>query len=274
MRSRKKLIIYYVSEFFLSILLFILLLAIILKSTVFNLNFFYKQLDKNNYYEQLAESINKGMTNYVYQSGLDETIFEGLYTEKSLKEEVQRVVRNFYVGRKISVNTDDIEKKLNENINKYIEENNLIVDKQEDLDAFVEQELKVYKEKIVLTDVIAKFSGKFGKMNNVITISIFGILSLFIILLVLAKKACRRLLLPVPCLTTAFLTLLGHYLIFSQLSIKNLSFWNSYVSDVIISIINNISLAAKISSIILIVIAFTLTIIQKLLIKPKIKVKQ
>ena len=274
MRSRKKLIIYYVSEFFLSILLFILLLAIILKSTVFNLNFFYKQLDKNNYYEQLAESINKGMTNYVYQSGLDETIFEGLYTEKSLKEEVQRVVRNFYVGRKISVNTDDIEKKLNENINKYIEENNLIVDKQEDLDAFVEQELKVYKEKIVLTDVIAKFSGKFGKMNNVITISIFGILSLFIILLVLAKKACRRLLLPVPCLTTAFLTLLGHYLIFSQLSIKNLSFWNSYVSNVIISIINNISLAAKIGSIILIVIAFTLTIIQKLLIKPKIKVKQ
>ena len=274
MRSRTKLIIYYVSELFLSIFLFLLFLVIILKFTLFNLNFFYKQLDKNNYYEQLSDSIHTGMTNYVYQAGLDESIFDGLYTEKSLKAEVQRLARNFYVGRKMSVNTDDIEKKLNENIMKYIEDNNLVVDKQEDLDAFVDQMLQIYNDKLILSDILVKMSGKFGKMNNVITISIFGLLSLFLILFVIAKKACKKLLLPIPCLTTAFLALLGNYLIFKQINVANISFWNVYVSKVIGSIISNISLSVKVGSIILIVIAFIITIIQKLFIQPKIKVKQ
>ena len=274
MNAKKKLLIYYVSEFVLAVLLLIIFLIIIMKMSILNSNYFMKQLDKNDYYTQLSEAIYKEMTNYIPPSGLEESVLKDIYDESMLKREVKSAVDNFYSGVKISVKTDDIKSKLNDNIMTYIEDNDLIVDKQEDLDAFEAQIIKIYEDKIMLSSYLNKISPKLLKFNNMSTIILIAATCLFFILFALIKKVCHKLLLPAPCLTVAFLTFLGNFLLFSKISVDQIVFWNNYVSDMIKSMILGVSSLTKIGASMLIVIALVIIFIAKFLIKPKSKIKQ
>ena len=273
MQVKNKLLIYYLSELFLSIFLLLLFLITTLKVSVFNKNYFLRQLEKNNYYEKLSENIDSDMKNYILQSGLDESVFENIYTEEMLKEDVRNSVKSFYSGNSIDINTDNIKIKLTENIDAYIKENHLTVSKQEDLDSFVTQILNVYKEKVTLSQILNKVSKPFVKIERMLNITLIVVLILFIAIFVVAKKICKKLLFPIPCFTTALLVFLGNFLLFKQISVRHISFWNTYVSEIIQRIILNFSLLTKVCSVGLIILAIGI-IAMKRLVKPKIKVKQ
>ena len=70
------------------------------------------------------------------QSGLEESVLEDVVTIDSIKSDTKIILDNFYSGLNLPINKDIIRQKLTENINKYVEENDLEIQNQSSIDTF------------------------------------------------------------------------------------------------------------------------------------------
>lgn len=265
---RIRLIFYYLSEFFLSILVLVLFLIALLESTVLRPKYVLKQLEKNDYYEILYKSISNEMSNYIIQSGLEESVLDNIYTKDMVEKEVTRMVQNFYGNGKVTVDTKKVKESLESNIASFLAKNNIEITDQEALDRFVEQMLDIYEEKIVLSQGLIKAQNLVVKLDYGLKI-LFGIL-VFIVLVVgiLTKWISKNRVIAIPLFTTGLLLLLGNYLLFNRIDVQNILFWNENVSNIIKSILWDLSKLTIKGSIIFIVLSILSCLIPR---KDKIK---
>ena len=135
--KNKKVLIYYLLEFILTILIFLTIIVLILKITILNKKYLISKLEQTNYYHELYEDINNDFENYIMQSGFDNSITNDLFTEEDLKKVVNNNVDNFYKGKDFVVQTDNLKNKLESNINNYLDEIKITITDNESLDLFI-----------------------------------------------------------------------------------------------------------------------------------------
>ena len=116
-------------SYIISFILVLLLLAIIMfqvfYTTILNKDYVEKEINKSDYYEKLSETINEKFKNYIMQSGMEEVIFEGLYTRETLRNDFEKVLDAVYNNKELEIDTINIREKLDENIKKYASENDI-----------------------------------------------------------------------------------------------------------------------------------------------------
>ena len=248
--KNRKILLYYLLEFCLTVSIFITLILLILKITILNKNYFLDKLEKSDYYHELYLDINEDFSNYIMQSGFDSSIVDNLFDENSLKKVINNNVDNFYKGKEISVDTEEVEKKLETNINNYLESNNITASDDNELKLFVNEISNIYKDRIIIHKSLSKFSSKFAKLSKLANIMMLLSIIFDIVLFIIIKKIFKKITLTIPILTSMFLLLLIYYLLFAKININNIVFWNTYISNVIKSVFIDISSKIKYISII------------------------
>lgn len=254
MQIKLKRLYYYLAELILSLLILILFLAFIAKITLLNPNFLLKLTDKNNYYQEIYNSIETEMTYYVDSSGLDESVVRNIINEDIVKEEVQEFINGLYTNQKYELKTDDFKLKLRNRIDSYLEENNL-TGKEEDINSFVNKMTSIYTNKITFGDKINFVSSLLVKAEKLVSTVIIILLVVIIVFYLFSKVICHKYLLSIPLMTSALLIFLGNYLIYHEIDVKNFKFWNESVSKLIKSIVNTISIDTIVGAIIFLVLA-------------------
>ncbi len=241
MNKRLKIIINYLLSFLLSVLTFLLLVLAVLKTTIYNPDFIKKEFKDNNYYSNLSKSIKNEMSNYIVQSGFPEEILDNIYTEKMLEENLNDIIGASYNGgRKPRVETKQVAKNLKNNINSYLEKNNIEVTDRESLTRFEQQIIEVYSNEISLSNAITYLQKIILKTNKIINIAIIILIILIIILIIYIKIKLKERALSIPLLTTGLLGILSYIYINSNITVYNIFIWDSNISLVLQSILSNI----------------------------------
>jgi len=277
MKAKIKVLFYYFSLFFLSIIVLAIFLIGILEITVLRPNYLIEHLKENNYYDELYLSISDEMSNYIIQAGLEDSVLENIYTKDMIVESVNSSIYSFYGNQKIIIDTSVVKKNLEGNIVSYLEKNNIVVTDLAALDKFIDQMLDIYDEKIRLTsslDFVKEIVFKWDFRLKVIFI-VLVVIALLIGLLfnIIYRKSAFS----VPCFACSILLLLGNYLFFERIDVKNILIWNENVSNIVKSILLDISSLIKSGSILLIILGFLtylFSCILRLIIRKKSKVNE
>ena len=231
--KNKKVLIYYLLEFLLTICIFIILLLFVLKLTILNKNYFIKQLNKTNYYHELYTEIDNDFENYLRPSGFDISIKDNLLTEEELKLVINKNVDNFYKGKKINVDTTKIKERLEGNIDNYLNKINIKISDEGSLNKFKDEFIKIYSNRVIINDELIKQSNTFSKLNNLVNIFFYILIIIFIILFLITKVVFKKITLFIPTITSIILYIISYIFIVSKINIKNIKFWNTSVSNII-----------------------------------------
>ncbi len=137
--------------------------------TVLNKEYVLQQLAKNDYYERIQTDFKNRLEEYQYQSGFPETVFENLYTEEWIKEDVDAMINHLYDGAEMINHSANIEEQVMANINQYLLENNIDLTKteQQNVEAFQKIIVDVYEENInILPNQVSKLSNVLVKVGR------------------------------------------------------------------------------------------------------------
>ena len=80
-------IISYILSFIMVALIIAIVAVSFLQNKVLNEDYWKMQMEQNNYYEKLEDTVNDGFENYIMQSGMDSSVFEGIYDLDKVKED-------------------------------------------------------------------------------------------------------------------------------------------------------------------------------------------
>lgn len=276
MKAKFKILSYYFSFFFLSILVLILFLISLLELTLLRPDYLMNHLEKNNYYQELYLSISDEMSNYIIQAGLEDSVLENIYTQEMVTKSVNSVIYAFYGNQEMKVNTSQVKKNLEDNIVSYLRKNNIEVTDQEALDMFVDQMLDIYSEKIKLTSSLDSVKGLVHKWDFRLKVIFSGLVILVLFFGYIFHRTYKKSAFAVPCFTSSILLLLGDYLFFQRIDVANILFWNESVSKIIKSVLFDLSNLIKVGGLLLIVVglgAYLFAYILKQPMKQEKKIK-
>ena len=85
-------IISYILSFIMVALIITIVAVSFLQNKVLNEDYWKIQMEQNNYYEKLEDTVNDGFENYIMQSGMDSSVFEGIYDLDKVKEDTNSIV--------------------------------------------------------------------------------------------------------------------------------------------------------------------------------------
>ncbi len=172
-----------------------------------------KKIEKENYIENMTHSIQEEMKNYTNQSGLENEVLKDIFLEEDVRQEIYKKIK----GDNSRIQTDFLKESLRNNINKFLQQNNLSAE-EESLNRFINQIASVYEAEINLYQYFGKIILGLKVAHKYTTI-LFGItLVLIIISLLLSKdKKCN-----ITLFTSSFL--LGFLVIYiiREIDIKHL----------------------------------------------------
>ena len=123
-------------------------LILLFTNTALSKNYVLKELDEQNYYANVYTNVLSEMKNYIGPSGFDETIFDDVVSKDKLEKDVHIVLGNIYDGKKEEISSEEVEKKLEKNINKFLKKQNLEVEDKSSIEDFKSRIGEVYKENV------------------------------------------------------------------------------------------------------------------------------
>ena len=115
-------IISYILSFIMVALIITIVAVSFLQNKVLNEDYWKIQMEQNNYYEKLEDTVNDGFENYIMQSGMDSSVFEGIYDLDKVKEDTNFIVHAILNNEEFKIDTSTIREKLDNNIRKYIKD--------------------------------------------------------------------------------------------------------------------------------------------------------
>ena len=239
-KNRIRIIFGYTSLFIESILLFLLAIILIFKFTILDSNYVKKQLEKDKYYEKMYKDIKTEMSYYTEQSGFDDTIIEDVFTLNEVKTVSEKFVTDLYNGNKSEIYYDDIKKKLNDNMQNYITNQNFKIVNQEEVDKFSDEMIKVFDNEIRLMGYTDAVAGKIPKIISLSDYAIMGLIIALIFLITINWTIFKRKYFGVIFFTCAFLSIFIVIAIINSIDINNISIYSEIVSKVIKIIVKDI----------------------------------
>ncbi|MBQ9023919.1 MAG: hypothetical protein IJ105_01705 [Bacilli bacterium] len=263
MKNKIKKVSGYVFLFIQSLILLSITILLVLRLTVLDKSFIKNELNKNNYYKKINDEIKTEMTYYTDQSGFDDSILDNIFSLIDIKNTTNSFISSIYNGETYTVNTSQIEEKLNNNINKYIENEHFQIVDQEQLNKFVKQIASVYSDEIKLMGYLDKVCKYIPKLIDFIDYAIVVLFALFVLLLILNEKLIKRRDYSVILYTSGFIILFIIIGFRSSIDIKNLLIYSKTISNTFISIIKYLFNVYLLISLIYIGVGLIIDILKK-----------
>ena len=230
-------IISYILSFIMVALIIAIVAVSFLQNKVLNEDYWKMQMEQNNYYEKLEDTVNDGFENYIMQSGMDSSVFEGIYDLDKVKEDTNSIVHAILNNEEFKIDTSTIREKLDNNIRKYIKENKTT---ENQIQNFENAIINSYLNSVSYSNSIVKtVSSITGKVKDVIPKVFIMVVILLIVnivaLIILNIKNIRNVLkfIAIIAFTIAGLNILGIILEKHFLGIQSLTVLNENISVIV-----------------------------------------
>ena len=273
MKNTRK-IIGYISAFILSLLVIFAFILGYINSFLFNEVNMRTAMKDTNYYYNIYGIINDITNDYVLQSGFDNKILDGVITEYQVQEDINKVVDGLYNNKKAEINTENMEKKLHENIQKQIQEENHNVNEttKADIQEFENSVIDAYKTNIFYSQEVVSqmkiYIQKICKILNIVVISLC--ICIFVLAIIMFKVYEPSIGVGLIIAGVFFIIIKGFSVI--NIAINNILILNWAFSRTLIYILNNLVQRIFITGILLTVIGvFSMLISEYMRHKPKRK---
>lgn len=232
-------IILYILSFIMVALIIAIVAVSFLQNKVLNEDYWKMQMEQNNYYEKLEVTINDGFENYIMQSGMDSSVFEGIYDLDKVKEDTNSIVHAILNNEEFKIDTSTIREKLDNNIRNYIKDNKVLINKA------TENQIRNFEDAIVSTytnsvsyssSIMKSISNVIGKTKIIMQKVYVWIVTLLVIdisiVIVLNIKNMRNIskIIAVIAFSIAGLSVVGIVLEKNFLGIQSLTVLNDNVS--------------------------------------------
>ena len=235
-------IISYILSFIMVALIIAIVAVSFLQNKVLNEDYWKMQMEQNNYYEKLEVTINDGFENYIMQSGMDSSVFEGIYDLDKVKEDTNSIVHAILNNEEFKIDTSTIREKLDNNIRKYIKDNKVLINKatENQIQNFEDAIVSTYTNSVSYSSSIMKsISNVIGKTKIIMQKVYVWIVTLLVIdiaiVIALNIKNMRNIfkIIAVIAFSIAGLSVVGIVLEKNFLGIQSLTVLNENISVIV-----------------------------------------
>ncbi|MBO5387567.1 MAG: hypothetical protein J6A59_05430 [Lachnospiraceae bacterium] len=115
-------------SFLLTLCLAAIFVLIGCKLGIFNEKIILSQLDKTDYSNKVHEAISSNAAEYMMPSGLPESILDGVISKADVKKDCRNAVTMSLKGQGYNPNFSGLEDRFNENVEKYMSDNGIVVE--------------------------------------------------------------------------------------------------------------------------------------------------
>ena len=267
--NRFKIILNYLLGFILCILITLLVTILILKYSIYNDKYLKRVLVNNDYYTKVYNESLEEMKDYMISSGLEEEVLNDIYSKETVKNDIDNYIDNYYKGKVIEINTEDIKSKLTKNINSYLKNQNVDVTNREELNLFIEDIGNIYSKEIKVYNYLDKVINIFNKVGSLLNkIIIIDTLLLIIVICLMKFKISSGI------MASGITLLFIRFTTYDSLDASNVEIITSSFSEVFRSVFYSIGNMILIVSICLIVIGLIINIIESIDYKKEKKSKK
>ncbi len=272
-----KIIISYLITILLSISLSTLILIIVLNSNILNKTYITNTINDSNYYETLKKSIDDSLSELTPQSGFNDEILDNIYTINDLKKETKLIINSIYNNKKYNPNKEYIKRGLEDNINKFIENNNIDITNKakKQIEKFENTIIEAYYNQISYSNsIINNIRTKVNKLNNIIQPVTYVLISLIIVLLIILFIINHIEIIEYIYMTliiSSTLLLIPKVFEYNELNLSKKTVLNNHINIIVREVLNNIYDKLQIYSIIFIIIGILLLITNIIILSKKQK---
>lgn len=232
-------------SFLLIILIAMSIVINILQDKILNKDYILSKMEENQVYLQVSREVDNGFENYIYQSGLPEDIIKDLYTEDTIKNDVNSFINALYDGTEIQISDSIIRETLDKRINEYLVSENKTLNEQgkKNVEKFEDLIVNEYKNNVNAYGSLYKTGHNFlDKLEQVIQkIKFIPIILIIAFIIFLIVNNLKNLLLTINYACISLLSLgilikIGVSIIFSKINIDNILFITKALSNLLINI--------------------------------------
>ena len=256
-------IISYIPSFIMVALIIAIVAVSFLQNKVLNEDYWKMQMEQNNYYEKLEDTVNDGFENYIMQSGFDESIMDNVVEKEKINEDINNVIDSIYNNEELTISTEQIKTNLNKNIEEYIQKNNYKVDNktQKDIEKFEDKIEDIYANNITYSKSTIKKVAKYFKMAKRMTrVALVAVSILAIIFAIIIYKVNKPTF-GISLISTGIICIFIKFYSAINVAVNNILVLNKALSNFAISLINQVIQYVFVSGIVLTVIGILLTIL-------------
>ena len=240
-----KTIIKYIITIILAIAMIAYFFISLVSSTILSEQYILSKLDETDYYNKIYEYVKSNFENYIYQSGLEETVLEDVVSKEKIRKDTGIIISNLYDGLNQKIDTQEIRDNLNKNIKETLEDQDMTVTQQNALDTFIDHICNEY------TDTMSHFSFeqqvnqayqkviKYMDLSKKVLLITIGLDILLLLVLNLRRIYKFVSLVGVSLTTTgAFLTIVNLF-VNIKIKIQTITILNDAVSDTLRNVLTS-----------------------------------
>ena len=259
-------IIKFIIAIILTICVITLIIVNVASSTILNKEFILGKLDETNYYANIYTAVKSDFENYIYQSGLDESVLENIVPAEKIESDTKIIINNIYDGTNEDVDVTEIETNLRNNIENSLDYN-LSATQQRTVNEFINRITQQYKDTITKTSYEDSINNMLEKARNIVDklqkVSIIGIAVSFLIIIILSIKnlIAGLMLIGSTLISSGVFYILVNMIINAKVKIQNITILNDAISISLREIISTILKNLTTIGITLSIIGFVIIII-------------
>ena len=241
-----KTIIRYILSVILAVSIILLFFINVSSSTILKEQYVISKLEEKDYYNKMYEQVKSNFENYIYQSGLDESVLENIVTKQKIEDDTKIILRNIYNGLNEKINTDEIKDNLNTKINESLGTSEHTQTEQKAIDTFVQHICKEYENTILHFNAEEQLNKQYVKIKDYMDIAKKVLLVVigvdFVIIIVLSLRRIYKFVLSTGVASSIvglFLTFTNIF-ITSKIKIHTITILNDSISEALRDILQEI----------------------------------
>ena len=218
----------------------------IASSTILSQSYVLNQLEEANYYANIYTEIKSDFENYIYQSGLDESVLENIITVEDVTNDTKQIISNIYNGDNKKIDVTALKERLNKNIEESLKGQRINMSTQRAIDEFVNKIADQYIETMSHTnfekninDIYTKVK-EYVELGNKVIIVVIGIM-VIAILAIQYKKIFRNFaLIGISFTGSGLFYIFVNMFVNSKIKIENIVILNDAISITLRNVLTNI----------------------------------
>jgi hypothetical protein len=235
----------YIAAIVISLSIILFLTISLVSSTILNKSYVLSKLEEADYYNKTYEYAESNFENYINQSGLEETVLEDIISKEKVKNDINLIINNIYDGTSEEIDVQEIEDKLNTNIENEIG-SKLVYSQKDAINTFVSTISNEYKTTLLLYKYENDINNLYTKVIEYVDLAkeisiTAGIISVIILLLLSIKEISKMFSSIGVSFTISGLTfIIINKFIYSKIGVQYLQILNDATSTVLKNTINEI----------------------------------
>ena len=257
----------YILSFILMIIITLTTLVQVISSTLLKQDYIENQLENVNYYASVYDKVEDNFGQYILQSGLDEHVIDNIVTEEQIEQDIKNIINGIYNNEEYTISTDVVKENLEKNIENYLDDNNIYLNssEQKSINEFVSLIVDTYENSVTNSNLFKNVYTLIDRVENLVNIArIIGYISIavfIIVILIINRNISESLKGICISLLSSGLLILIPTIIIQFKNLDKIFIFSEHLSNLIYSVIKNISNTFLIISIIYIVIGLIITFI-------------